>query len=391
MKNGFTVLFIFLFLWACGLKQPVDIEQTSAAGLILVQSQPAGAVILLDGVNTNKVTPDTLTNVSTGYHTIRVLKDGFKADRDSVSVEVQADSLYLVQFTLKELLNVGYLYVNSDPAGAEIYVNDQNSGKITPDTLQLSPGAYQIRIEKNGFNEREWSVDLAKDSVLQLSETLTVFQRMMFESFGNVSCDPCVVSAENLERFRAEHPDAAFALMEYYAFWPNPNDPFYKVSPNDVKERINFYSVGNLPELRSNGQTGVDAADYDAIVTAFNNESTQQQTAMALSVRKTLNNDTLQVDVEIYDFNNVLQNDQLRLFVAVSEDEIHYDTPPGSNGLKDFNFVFRRFLSNKKGDAIGADVLSYRLNWPGWNYDNSHIIAFVQDISTKKIIQTTIN
>jgi len=356
-----------------------------------VQSQPTGAVILLDGANTNNITPDTLENVSEGFHTVRVLKDGFKAEQDSVSLEVHADSLYSVRFKLKELLNVGYLYVNSEPPGAEIYVDDQSSGKTTPDTLQLAPGAHHIRIEKNGFTERKWAVDIAKDSLLELQETLTIFQRMMFESFGNVSCVPCVQSAENLERFRSEHADAAFALMEYYAYWPSPNDPFYKVSPNDVKERINYYNVANLPELRSNGATGVDAANYDAVVAAFNNEIAQQQSALGLSVNKALIGDTLRVQVEVYDFNTVLQNDQLRLFVAVSEDDIHYDTPPGSNGLKDFNFVFRRFLSDKKGDAIVSNALSYQLIWPNWNYSNSHIIAFVQDISTKKIIQTTIN
>lgn len=391
MRKGFILILAYLVVIACGLKQPVDVDSQSRGGHIFVQSQPPGALIILDGANTNKITPDTLKNVAEGMHTLRVLKDGYKAVQDSITLAVQADSSYSVSFTLKELLTVGYVYVNSEPSGAAIFVDEQNTGKSTPDTLQLAPGVHQIHIAKNGFNEQAWSVEVANDSLVQLEETLTIYQRMMFESFGNVSCEPCVASAENLEKFRSEHQDGAFALMEYYAFWPSPNDPFYKVSPNDVKERINYYSVSNLPALRANGASGVDAADYGAIVDAYNNETALQQTALALSVTKAKNGDSLQVQVEIYDFNNVLQNDQLRLFVAVSEDDIHYDTPPGSNGLKDFNFVFRRFLSDKKGDPILGDKFNYQLIWPNWNYANSHIIAFVQDISTRKIIQTTIN
>ncbi|GEM_PF-1991985 len=384
-------LIVLLFVLSCGVRQPVDITNQNQTGSIFVQSAPAGAFIFIDGINTQKLTPDTLTGITVGSHMIHLSKNGYVPEEDSIIVHVSNATLSTVHIRLKKLVQISYIYIQSQPSGANIFVDDQSSGKVTPDTIRVEPGVHRLRIEKNGFVAQAWSVTSVMDSTVSFIYDLQILQRILFESFGNVSCEPCVTSAKNLERFRVEHPQGSYALMEYYAFWPNLNDPFYKVSPDDIKERISYYSVSTLPQLRSNGATGIDAADYEAIVTAYTNEIARQQSALALSVNKTLNEDTLQVRVEVYDFNHILPNDQLRLFVAVSEDDIHYDSPPGSNGLKDFNFVFRRFLSDRKGDKINSDRLDYRINWPGWNYGNSHVIAFVQDISTKKIIQTTIN
>ena len=391
MKKGLTVFLLVLFIFGCGVKQPVENNEQQKTGKIFVSSRPDSALIFLDGQNTFRWTPDTLKNVPVGFHIIKVQKSGYEALTDSIPIQLKADSVASVSFTLKKLIYLGQLAINSQPAGAEIFIDGQSTGHYAPDTLQLSPGIYTVRLKKNGFQPIEIEANVGNDQTTEIDTTLDIRQRVVFESFGNVSCEPCVTSAENLEKFRKEHTDPNYVLFEYYANWPSPNDPFYNVSPKDVDERVQYYKVYTLPKLRLNGETGVDAADYDAIQNAYANAVANQTTPLAISADKRFTGDSLKINIEIYDYNDVLQNDQLRLFVLIYEDDIHYENPPGTNGLKDFNFVFRKFLSDRKGDAIKATNLTYSLQWPNWVYNNTHVVAFIQDISTMKIYQATVN
>ncbi len=390
MRYIFLIL-IALFVFSCGVKQPVENVESQKTGKIFVSSQPDSALIFLDGQNTFKVTPDTLNGISLGTHIVRVQREGFKPLQDSIIVQVEENTIARAAFTLEELVYLGTLVVNSEPSGAEIYVDGQNTGRYAPDTLQLEPGTYQISLVKNGFVRVDSTITIENKKTTTVSRTLDILQRVVFESFGNVSCEPCVKSAENLEKFRNEHPEPSYVLFEYYANWPSPNDPFYNVSPKDVDERVKYYKVYTLPKLRLNGETGVDAASYETIQNAYAEAIARQNTPLALSASKRLLNDSLHVRVEIYDYGQVLQNTDLRLFVLVYEDDIHFDSPPGSNGLKDFNFVFRAFLSDRNGDQINANTLTYSLKWGSWQYVNCHVVAFLQDVATKKIYQATYN
>ncbi len=391
MVRYFSVFLLSVILWACGIKQPVENNNEQQTGSIFVDSDPDSALIFLDGQNTFQVTPDTLSHISPGRHIIHVQKSGYRTSEDSVVVQVGADSLVHVTFTLQKLVYIGQLALASQPSGAEIFIDGQSTGHYTPDTLQLPPANYAVSLVKNGFQVFDSSLTVENAQTTNLSTTLDIQQRLVFESFGNVSCEPCVTSAENLEKFRDSHPDPNYVLFEYYANWPSPNDPFYKVSPKDVDERVQYYKIYTLPKLRLNGETGVDAADYDAIQNAFAVALAKQNTELAISADKRFTGDSLKVTIEIYDYGNLLQNDQLRLFVLIFEDDIHLNNPPGSNGLKDFNFVFRRFLSDRKGDVINNTPIRYALEWPDWVYANCRVVAFIQDISTKKIYQATEN
>ncbi len=386
----YLALLGFLILYACGVKQPVETVQTQRTGIIYVTSQPDSALIFLDGQNTFLLTPDTLKNIPEGTHYLQVQKDGYHPLQDSILVQVAQDTIRTVFFELKKLVYIGLLYVNSDPQGAEIYVDGQSSGKYTPDTLQMEPGTHQITVDKNGFKPYDFDVEVQADSFIVHETALEIQQRVLFESFGNVSCDPCVESAENLERFRSEHDMATFALFEYFANWPSPNDPFYNESPQDVDQRVRYYKVYALPSLRLNGQTGVDASKYEEIENAYTTALAQQNTPLAVSVSRRLEDDSLKILVELYDYGQVLEDNQLRLFVAVYEDSIHFDTAPGTNNLTDFNFVFRKFLSGLEGDPITANTFRYAFKWPDWEFSNSHVIAYVQNMTTQKVLQTTI-
>jgi len=84
--------------------QTVDVSATLTpagvgTGSISVSSTPSGAVIWLDGQNTGKVTPATLTEVSEGAHTVRLILYGYQYWENS-AVVVTEDQTTVLTATL---------------------------------------------------------------------------------------------------------------------------------------------------------------------------------------------------------------------------------------------------------------------------------------------------
>jgi hypothetical protein len=392
MRNFFSIIML-LFL-ACGVKQPVGTETTTDFGDIFVESGANRGSIYLDHQPAGKTTPDTLRQVPVGAHVVQVIQPGFRSQPDSIVVPVEKSQLARVNFALLPLTNTGFLFIETTPARGEIFLDNQPTGQITPDTLQAEAGTHFIKIVKNGYTDLYREVTIEPNAFETLTGEFQIQSRVLLEAFGNVSCTPCVAAATNLHRFETEKNSAEYALIEYYANWPSPNDPFFRVSPNDVFQRLGIYNVTTLPTLVLDGTRGVDAADYHSIIKNFNEMQIQHTEKIGLSIEKSWVNDSLQVFVQIYHFEKNLENPDGRLFVAVIENEIHFANPPGTNGLKDFNFVFRKFLSANTGDPISAPTQTveknYTLKWPDWNFTNCQVVAFVQQANTRQIIQTTI-
>jgi hypothetical protein len=388
------IFLAFLFFVSCGIKQPIDQTVTQAFGAIVVSSSPPGGVILLDRQPTYKNTPDTLYNIPSGSHIVHVLLPEYSSSPDSHLVIVEQEKVHHVNFVLEKIIQFGRAVVTSQPAGAEIYVDGQPTGQITPDTLILEPGSYLIEAQKNGFISQQWNTTIKTDSSRHIIAKLGIQQRVLLEGFANVSCTPCVEASHNLDLFRENTPDDQFVVIEYYANWPSPNDPFNKVAPQDVMQRVMYYGLTTLPSLFVGGPLGADAGQYANIENAFKIAQSTQTAQTAISLNRQLVDGQLSVKAEVYQFDAENIMGEQRLYVAIIENDIHFNSPPGSNGLVDFNVVFRGFLSDRDGDfldTIEHQTLTYDIMWPAFNFENSQLVAFVQNTLTKQIIQTTIN
>jgi hypothetical protein len=47
---------------------------------------------------------------------------------------------------------VGRVVVHTEPQGARIFVNDQQTSYRTPVNFALAPGTYRIRVERPGYD-----------------------------------------------------------------------------------------------------------------------------------------------------------------------------------------------------------------------------------------------
>ena len=80
-------------------------SDTPEYGSIKVTSAPAGATIFLDGVNTGKFTPDTITDVTVGNHAIYITFSGYTPP-DPTTVTIVREEKANIHFVLKNKLRI---------------------------------------------------------------------------------------------------------------------------------------------------------------------------------------------------------------------------------------------------------------------------------------------
>ena len=113
-----------------------------------VTSEPAGAEIFLDGIRTGLHTPSRLSGLSHGYHRFMVTLPGHLPQEKVLNVP-RDDDLH-VSRTEKFILETyphGSLVVESDPAGARIYIDGISTGEQTPCTFEgLTLGIHEVKL-----------------------------------------------------------------------------------------------------------------------------------------------------------------------------------------------------------------------------------------------------
>ncbi len=373
---------------SCGIKQPIENETELDMAQISISSSPAGAVIFIDQETTQKLTPDTIV-VNPGLHLIQVALDGYIADNDTLVVNALENSISELHFKLSEIATFGELLLKTIPAKALVIIDGQPQSKTTPDTFKLNPGNHTVLIKKNGYKDISFSAQIILGEQLDIEKYLAPQSAFLLESFANVSCEPCVEATENIENLEQNTNDSTLFIIEYFANWPSANDPFYAVAPEDIMERLTFYNVSGLPEMFSTGNS-VNPLSVSAISDAYNTQMNEQNAEIGISIEKTLRNDSLITTIELYQHKDVDNIENLLLFCAITEDNISFNEAPGSNGLKHFNWVFRGFISDKKGDTISFNnsqfTTKYSINWKSdWDYSNIKVIAFLQNKNDKLI------
>jgi hypothetical protein len=185
-------------------------------GVLVVMSDPPGAQVWLDLSPTSAVTNTDELYVSVGRHSVTVRKDTLEANPFAVAVDVRRGGRDTVRFNLippsvrfaewsaaarrKPALLAGRsaparpnssaltdtfraapptskphvpsaapLEISSTLPGARIFINDSLQGEVTPATLRLPLGTYDVRVALDGHVSypRDQTVRLAASSVPQ--------------------------------------------------------------------------------------------------------------------------------------------------------------------------------------------------------------------------------
>lgn len=398
IKQFAILVFLTLLVISCETNPPTSPENPlPQLGKAFITANVSDAEIWLDNVNTGQITPDTV-EATVGTHTFTLKKEEY-LDASQI-VEIIIDSLISLTIPLTEVTQTGRLFISSNAIGAQIFIDQVNSGKMTPDTVLATPGTHQVELQRAFYNSSSQQVEVIKDSLITLDinlEEILPSNVVLIEDFANVSCVPCVTSNKIIESLtNVTYGHSKLVAIKYPTNFPSPNDPFYLANTVDCNSRISYYNVFFAPTTVIDGIIKPISTDSISVMAAVDERLTKElRFRMDVTSSVVGTEYFITVTVKVIngagiDFSNsVLQT-------VVTETDIEFATPPGSNGETKFYDVMRVMLPSNSGQSLNGMSQTEEVIFqsqtsinPNWVVDNLHVIAFIQNISTKEIYQAS--
>ena len=146
------------------------VEPAIVAGQLSVTSTPAGAQVQIDGKSDSSwVTPFNLSTLNPGQHTLIVSKFGYQAE--TRSIDVASGSKSFVSLQLAQM--TATLSLTSEPAGAAIWMDGKDTGRVTPAQISIDkPGNHSFVFKKQGYLDESATTNLQVGQTSRLSPTL---------------------------------------------------------------------------------------------------------------------------------------------------------------------------------------------------------------------------
>lgn len=154
------------------------ITVTATAGTLAITSDPAGAVVFIDNI-VKGVTPVTLTDTTTGRHTLLLTREGYDDYTRTFTIEPSTPATIgatLVKSvtvpTTQPRLSYGSIAVTSIPPGAAAYL-DGNSGGLTPALLPEVPaGNHEITLLLPGYERWNRAISVGSGQTVAVNAIL---------------------------------------------------------------------------------------------------------------------------------------------------------------------------------------------------------------------------
>jgi eukaryotic-like serine/threonine-protein kinase len=123
---------------------------TAGEGQLIVSSMPMGATVEIEGrAGQQWKAPQTVLGLAAGTYKVTFNMPGYATETRTVQVTGGARTPLDVRMSAVK----GFITVASKPAGAEIWINGKDTGKVTPIEFLVEPGAQNVVVRKQGFLE----------------------------------------------------------------------------------------------------------------------------------------------------------------------------------------------------------------------------------------------
>ena len=133
-------------------------------GKLVVKSSPSNYQIYLNDLVQGKTTPDSLIYLNEGTYTLSLKHPLFADTTISVSLNKDEQKEIIIDCTTNPEF-FSELECLSQPAGADIFINDSSTGFTTPKLLtNVFPGDIHVSIRKTGCRSFEKEVFLASNT-----------------------------------------------------------------------------------------------------------------------------------------------------------------------------------------------------------------------------------
>jgi len=191
-KHGFSAATRNISLTS-GANATVALQLETLAAILSVSSNPAGAVIMIDGKDSGKLTPMQFSFSAPGAHTVTLRRFGYLEASNSVNVEAghtanvnlsltalgntdeihAAGGKFSKVFKKGDAAGMATVSIKTQPKGAQIMVNNRALDKTSPFDFYLNPGTYVIDITMSGYRPVHRVVTLQEGEKTAIQETLS--------------------------------------------------------------------------------------------------------------------------------------------------------------------------------------------------------------------------
>ncbi|HKD78508.1 MAG TPA: PEGA domain-containing protein [Candidatus Angelobacter sp.] len=139
-------------------------------GQLIVSSVPMGATVEIEGrPGQSWKAPQTVTGLAPGTYKVTFSMPGYAPETRSIQVTSGARTPMDVKLNPVK----GFITIAGSPAGAEVFINGRDTGRVTPIEFMVDPGPQNIVLRKSGY------LDASTDLKMVAGQTANYAPSMM--------------------------------------------------------------------------------------------------------------------------------------------------------------------------------------------------------------------
>jgi len=144
--------------------------ESLARGLYVV-SDPPGADVFINGAKQSGQTPVTLP-LAAGQYNLVLRLQGYDPYVGSVQVKENVQTQLNTTLNERSHNHIAWAQVESNPAGAEIFIDGNSSGSFTPARVELPAGTHTVTLKLDGYRPAKRPVSATEGGTVSITETL---------------------------------------------------------------------------------------------------------------------------------------------------------------------------------------------------------------------------
>lgn len=225
-------------------------------------------------------------------------------------------------------------------------------------------------------------------AIFSITQAQTAKKFILLEHLTNSRCSVCASKNPGFYNTISNYENDVHHIA-YHPPVPYNNCIFYLDNPVENAARGDYYGIEGAPSLFINGVAAPGGSQLVTAATLDANLGLFSPLQIVVSETGDLNRTA---SIQVKTVGNVVPAGNLRLFVAIVEKIVNYDAPNGEDVHHD---VFRKMLPDITGApftaaAAGAEInVSYNYTVENdWNAGEIYVVAFVQNIDTKEVINS---
>lgn len=275
--------------------------------------------------------------------------------------------------------------------------------KWTPSAV----GKYTIKVWASNINGNT-DENLTNDTTVMQINVLDKFapRKILNEIFTSSTCGPC--TAGNANYLKVTEGKSMHSTIKYQVNWPGTGDPY---CTQEVRDRVSFYAINSVPRMEVDGGWDGNASSF---TTTLYDQFSAKPSFLEItgSVGLTWKN-KVTADITLNPLADIASSN-LKLFAVITEGTTYWNKK--TNGETQFENVMKKMMPTSTGMAISAFAKdqsvnksmnfsfagNYRLPKDGSaaqhinhttensveTWDDLAVVVFVQDATTKEVLQS---